>query len=575
MTATLRHGLFAALVAILLLAAVTPGTALSPEEAYDEALTDRLLDRIEDVPPEDRVHVIVETNGPNSQVMPKAEALGFEVEWTYSIIDAFSGWVKKADLPTLAKQDGVTLVWDAVPYQPLLEDSAYVVRANEAWDAGFTGEGVSVAVLDTGVDMADPLLAGNLNLSECKSFIAGVETPECQDFNGHGTHVAATVASDHPTYRGVAPDAEIAALRVLHGGVGSSADTIAAMDWVAGNHTSVEPNIKVINLSLGPLVPSCGDGTSPSADAVERSVAAGMTVVVAAGNSGHSECTVDGAAAAPSAITVGAVDDQDTDARDDVEMWGSSSAGPTLDDRQKPEIVAPGVSVTSLFPGPFIATMSGTSMASPHVAGAAALVHAKEATLEPLDVREMIMDTAYDPPNAPANLPECGPWGWGLVDIGAMFENLTGPWDPAEDPCPLEDDDDSTSPKEPVTQSKAYILSGQGLTILRPEALTEGASACEADSSVGGATFCTDGGFTTLDATITDDAGLPVPATVSLKVDGDSTELVPFCGTLVDETIGTDIGEATVYLGQTLYALLGGPPCLGEGTQGVIDVTWS
>lgn len=583
MTNPPRNALFAALVAALLLGSIAPGTALSSETHHEEVLSERLLETIQEAPEDERVHVIVATHGPSMEPARDAEAMGVEVEWVYSIIDAFSAWVTVADLPALAQRPWVDTVWDIALVEPVLETSTQVIQADKAWAEGHMGQGISVAVLDTGIDLLDPIVEGNLAVSACASFILGVQTPECQDTEGHGTHVAATVASSHPDYTGVAPDAEIAALRVLHGGVGNSADTIAAMEWVAENKDEVDPPIRVINLSLGPLVPGCGDGTSPEAQAANATVQAGVSVVVAAGNAGHESCTVDGAAAASDVITVGAVDDQGTPERDDVTMWPSSSAGPTTDNRSKPEIVAPGVSITSLFPAPFVLqTSSGTSMAAPHVAGAAALVHAEHADLDPLDVRELVMATAYQAPNAEEDLPSCGsPWGWGLLDVDAMFQAVeAGQWDAAADPCDgedgsTEDPEDPPVVEEPVEQSKAYILGGPGLVVHHEPNLGTAEDACSATSHIGGALFCTEGGFASISATLTDRLGLPVPGILDLRVDGENVADVPFCGSLDDEPIEAGVDEAFVFVGQTAYTAAGGEvPCSGEGTQGTIDVVW-
>lgn len=437
--------LLAVMVAVLMLfGTISPGVAQTADDGRPEdraeVLTDRLLASLDGAAPEDRIDVIVETTVPSDHAADEARALGHEVVWTYSIIDAYAAQLQVADLHELGQQPWVDAVWDARPLQPLLETSTQVVRADHAWDAGITGEGVSVAVIDTGVDVTDPFVAGNLDISACYAFLAGVQTPECLDTDGHGTHVAGIVASDHDTYTGVAPDASIAAFRVLHGGAGLATDKIAAMDWIVENPDAVTPAIEVINLSLGPLNPGCGDGTSPSAQAVDAAVEAGLTVVVAAGNDGHDECTVDASAAAVNAITVGSVDDQDTEDRDDVELAESSSAGPTEDNRTKPEVVAPGVGVTSLFPGPFVATISGTSMAAPHVAGAAALVHSAHDDVDPKDLRHLFMDTAYTPPNAPDTLPTCGtPWGWGLLDIDAALTAIDqNSWQTPTEPCEQE-----------------------------------------------------------------------------------------------------------------------------------------
>ncbi|MEJ3742639.1 S8 family serine peptidase [Actinomycetes bacterium KLBMP 9797] len=250
---------------------------------------------------------------------------------------------------------------------PRLDGNLSQVDAPGAWAAGYTGKGVRVAVLDTGVDASHPDLAGKV--VEKADFTAADGT--AVDRHGHGTHVAATAvgsgAGAGGRRRGVAPDARLVVGKVLHDdGSGRASDVIAGMEWAA-------PRADVVNLSLGS---ANSDGTDPVSQAVETLTERhGTLFVAAAGNAGPSESTVGAPAAAPAALAVGAVDAQDR-------LADFSSRGPVLGSRAaKPEIVAPGVDIVAARAAgttlgrPVDArytTASGTSMATPHVAGAAA-----------------------------------------------------------------------------------------------------------------------------------------------------------------------------------------------------------
>lgn len=220
------------------------------------------------------------------------------------------------------------------------------VDAPAAWSSG-QGAGIKVAVIDTGIDCTHPDL-------QC-DFSAGTNIVEPgadpMDDNEHGTHVSGTIAgrgAGGGVY-GVAPQAVLIPIKVLNAqGEGSLSDIIAGIDW------AVKAGVDVINMSLG------GAAQSPALKrAVEGALAHGVVVVCAAGNSGPASDTVGYPAGYPGVIAVAASD------RDD-NVADFSSRGPQV------AFVAPGVDITSTVPGGY-AKLSGTSMASPHVAGLAAL----------------------------------------------------------------------------------------------------------------------------------------------------------------------------------------------------------
>jgi hypothetical protein len=243
------------------------------------------------------------------------------------------------------------------------------IAAPVAWTAGYTGRGATVAVLDTGADFTHPDLVGKVDARA--DFV--VDGGDAVDHFGHGTHVASTIAgtgaASDGQRKGVAPDARLLIGKVLDdGGYGTESQVIAGMEWAA-------PRAKVVNLSLGG---EASDGSDPMSAAVDAlSEQYGTLFVVAAGNSGPAATTVSTPGAAATALTVGAVDGAD-------QLADFSSRGPLAGTRAaKPELVAPGVDIvaaraagTSM--GEVIdahyTKASGTSMATPHAAGAAAIL---------------------------------------------------------------------------------------------------------------------------------------------------------------------------------------------------------
>ncbi|MER6915041.1 S8 family serine peptidase [Streptomyces sp. NPDC000594] len=267
---------------------------------------------------------------------------------------------------------GVAKVWLDAVRTAQLDTSVARIGAPKAWEAGYDGTGVTIAVLDTGVDKNHPDLKGRVvgerNFSD---------SPDARDRNGHGTHVASTAAGSGARsggkHKGVAPGAKILNAKVLGDSAGGEdSGIIAGMDW------AVAQGAQIINMSLGsPDRP----GIDPLEATVNRlSKEKGVLFAVAAGNHGSINGPIGSPSTADAALAVGAVDDAGR-------MAYFSSRGPRPGDHgMKPDITAPGVDTTAaLAPGSAAAqryaerpagyvAMSGTSMATPHVAGAAALL---------------------------------------------------------------------------------------------------------------------------------------------------------------------------------------------------------
>ncbi|HEY6971768.1 MAG TPA: S8 family peptidase [Candidatus Angelobacter sp.] len=312
---------------------------------------------------------------------------------------------------------------------------------------GLDGSGVGVAVIDSGVFNHDDLQgASGSRIVYNENFVAG--DASANDTYGHGTHVAGIIGGNGNDsqsgylheYRGVAPNANIINLRVLNGqGAGNDSQVIAAIQRAI----QLKPtyNIRVINLSLGrPVFESYT--LDPLCQAVEAAWKAGIVVVVAAGNNGRDNShgtqgygTIQAPGNDPNVITVGATKDQDTATRLDDTVASYSSKGPTLIDHiVKPDVVAPGNRIVSLlapgstlavtYPtldvGPVLCTLncnpayfrlSGTSMATPYVAGAAALMIQKDPTLTPDTVKARMLKTAWK--GYPISS-----WGYDVFGIG-------------------------------------------------------------------------------------------------------------------------------------------------------------
>ncbi|HKD96458.1 MAG TPA: S8 family serine peptidase [Micromonosporaceae bacterium] len=283
--------------------------------------------------------------------------------------------------------DGIAKVWLDGRVRADLAESTAQIGAPAAWAAGYDGSGIKVAVLDTGADLNHPDLAGRV--SQAVSFVPG---EDATDGHGHGTHTLSTVggsgAASGGVEKGVAPGANLLVGKVLgNDGFGDDSWIIAGMEW------AVAQGAKVVSMSLGGTDPS--DGTDPMSEAVDQlSAQSGTLFVIAAGNFG-AEAAISSPGAADAALTVGAVDSAD-------QLAWFSSMGPRYGDYAlKPDISAPGVDILAALAGGndqvgWYQTMSGTSMATPHVAGAAAILAQEHPDWTGQQIKDALMSTAKE-----------------------------------------------------------------------------------------------------------------------------------------------------------------------------------
>ncbi|MEE1808130.1 S8 family serine peptidase [Streptomyces sp. BE133] len=305
--------------------------------------------------------------------------------WRTVAPDVTSG-ARSATSGRVRLSGGVEKIWLDARVDTAMETSNAQIGTPAAWEAGLTGKGVKVAVLDTGVDPTHPDLKDRV--SETRSFIEGQEVA---DRNGHGTHVSSTVggsgAASDGKEKGVAPGAALAVGKVLSDqGFGYESQIIAGMEWAAK-----DVHARIVSMSLGSSQGS--DGTDPMAQAVNTlSKDTGALFVIAAGNAG-APGTIGSPGAADSALTIGAVDSADRRAY-------FSSQGPRLGDNAlKPDLSAPGVNILAARSqlvsgsGPYT-SKSGTSMATPHVAGVAALLAEKHPDWSGQQLKDALMSTS-------------------------------------------------------------------------------------------------------------------------------------------------------------------------------------
>jgi serine protease AprX len=306
-----------------------------------------------------------------------------------------------------ARGDVASVIADKRYFATTLNISRPLIKADQVANTlHFKGPGITVAIIDTGIDVTHPALS-SVPIATRQDF-TGEGTG---DGFGHGTHCAGIVASQDATFTGIAPGATLAEFKILDNtGSGTSSNAVAGIQAAVTAQVHVASNSWGFSHGGGWVDPN---GHCVLCNAADAASAAGVVFVAAAGNEGGSSggcSTPDTLIRCPgnarTAITVGASDDSD-------KMASFSSPGPTPDGRTKPDVTGPGVQIAScratgtqlaasvgppLDPTSIFIRLDGTSMATPHVAGVAALMLSKPATPThpPADIKAILMRTAVN-----------------------------------------------------------------------------------------------------------------------------------------------------------------------------------
>ena len=335
------------------------------------------------------------------------QSKGVNIKYELPLINAYAVELDSSKLEETARSEIVEYISDDVKMTSLLNVAAQEVGARIANDTGYTGDGIGIAVLDTGIYPHLDFTRPWNRIIAFKDFVNNRENP--YDDNGHGTFTAGVAAgsgySSGGRYKGIAPEADLIAVKVMdENGSGNSSDILAGMQWVADHQK--EYNIRIMSLSLG--AKPTESRFDPLAAAVEAVWEKGVVVIAAAGNSGPKQNTIATPGISPMIITVGAVDDKrTTDYRDD-KIASFSSRGPIKGRQIKPDVVAPGVDIMAAKTDPEYTgglrsvamkepytRMSGTSVATPIVSGAAALLLSKNPKMAPSELKNSIMRNAF------------------------------------------------------------------------------------------------------------------------------------------------------------------------------------
>lgn len=335
--------------------------------------------------PEVKIPIIIQISN-ESELQKIAELTsqkGGENTAEYKIGNLISLEIPANKIAELTSENSITKIFSEREVKAFLSESPQQISAQAAYDLNFTGKGIKIAILDTGINAGHEMLLGKIIASA--SF---VNDENSSDFHGHGTHVAGIAAGTDiygAGYRGIAPNALLLNAKVLNKyGSGTTTGVIAGINW------AVENGAKIINLSLGANYSKLDD---PINLAIKGAVEKGVVVVAASGNCGPcGNCGSFKGVPVPGdsayAITVGAADKSNNYAC-------FSSGNEILGIGIKPDVSAPGVNINSAFNDSY-SSQSGTSMAAPHVSGAIALLLEAKPDLKTADIKAILEQSAVD-----------------------------------------------------------------------------------------------------------------------------------------------------------------------------------
>lgn len=350
------------------------------------------------------------------------------------LVNSLSARLSVSSIKEIAAQSSIVKIYLDREVRALLDQAVPTVKADLVWEQSYSGQGVTIAIVDTGVYQHPDFLQPHNRIIAFKDFVKNKTI--AYDDNGHGTHCAgAALGSGFASsgkYRGPAFNANLVAVKVLNkAGSEKSSTIIKGLEWCLTNKTLYQ--IRIVSLSLGyKATDSYRDDLV--CQAVEKLVQAGIAVFAAAGNEGPELRTINSPGIHPAVITVGASDDLNTPTPTDDSVAEFSSRGPTIDGLTKPDLLAPGSNIISAKAKnsllakttsdktklEWYLSLSGTSMATPLCAGVGAQILQAYPELTPQELKARLVASAAKISTADANTQ-----GNGLVNALTAVEEPT------------------------------------------------------------------------------------------------------------------------------------------------------
>ncbi len=365
----------------------------------------------------DILPIIISYKNNKNMADGKVSSLSNKMSYELPIVNGYACEMSSSAILEMNADPNVEYISYDTRVFAVMDIARKTVGAEQVFKDGYTGKGVTVAIIDTGVSPHNDLIYPTNRIVGFKDFINKETRP--YDDNGHGTHCAGILASSGYSskgkYRGIAPEANILSIKVLdEKGNGKTSDILSAVQWIIDSKEVYKT--KIVNFSLGAIA-QYRERKDPLVKAANRAIDNGMVVVAAVGNSGPMRNTILSPATSRYVISVGALDNNRTPETDDDFIASFSSRGPTIDRVRKPDLIAPGVDVMSLSYKSLnnYTSLSGTSMAAPMVSGAAALLLSQNPDYTHFDIKR-ILAGACSKINA-SSLDQ----GAGILDLSKIF----------------------------------------------------------------------------------------------------------------------------------------------------------
>ncbi|MCK6075359.1 S8 family peptidase [Paenibacillus silvae] len=385
-----------------------------PDSSKDK-LSPHAIKQLDDLRSEDQIVTVLikkEKVIGISALDSEFEEAGAKVIDRFEKIDTDVVQIQASKLKELLKNPAVKSVAMEKTYHQLLDVATKVISGTSSpqLNTNLSGEGVTIAIVDSGIYPHPDLTTPENRIVGFYDVFAGKEVAPFDD-GGHGTHCAGCVASNGRSsdkrYSGLAYNSKLVGVRVFEGRTTSTTTIIKGVDWCIENKDKY--GIKIMSLSLGGEA-DLSPEFDPLCEILRKAHNEGITVFVAAGNSGPFPKSIESPGIEPEVITVGATNDQNTIDKPDDVIANFSSRGPSKFGHKKPDIVAPGSSIISLRApnseydqshperrvGDDYCWMSGTSMATPIVAGLAALLYEAKPEATPEEIKEALLNGAND-----------------------------------------------------------------------------------------------------------------------------------------------------------------------------------
>lgn len=342
----------------------------------------------------DSIPVIVSLKSQKAYTKSNVSALSKRIKYELPIVNGFACDMNIQQLKNFYNNEDIDFISYDSSIHTIINIAGKTIGVDKVNTMGYTGKGITIATIDTGITMHKDLIYPTNRVVGFKDFLRNSNKP--YDDNGHGTHIAGIIASSGISskgkYKGIAPEANILALKALdHDGNGKVSDILSAIQWVI--YTKDIFKTKILNLSLGTAAQN-SERLDPLVKAANKAIESGLIVIAAVGNNGPNPRSILSPATSRFVISVGACDDR-TSNIEDATIPTFSSRGPTKDRVKKPDLLAPGVNITSLssIDNTGYSSLTGTSMAAPIVSGAVALLLQKKPNLTHFEAKKILVES--------------------------------------------------------------------------------------------------------------------------------------------------------------------------------------